>query len=227
MGTKVLAEHDDSSSAVAMLDGTVRTCAVCNDAHAPNVPLLVPASDRSRPGICAECFSLAQDIEAEGRDWLASTEPRGKIAAQMLYAAAKGSRRHHARIFCIRLLALIGILIATPFVFRNTPRLVTIELQRVGPSSAEVDVGLSIASLEKILPDMPPVATIQHDLVFLPDEPTKVSVWLEQRDYAILAGDMHENRVIGNRVTVAGEDRIVVTFDTSKATPFGTGMSLF
>lgn len=67
-GAEALAGQGDPAGPVAKVDGAALTCAVCNNAHAPNVPLLVPASDRTRPGICAECFALVQDIDAEERN---------------------------------------------------------------------------------------------------------------------------------------------------------------
>ncbi|MGC4113542.1 MAG: hypothetical protein QM765_02525 [Myxococcales bacterium] len=58
---------------MAKVEGAALSCAVCQNHHAPNVPLLVPASDPKRPGICAECFALGQEIDAE------ESSRRGKL----------------------------------------------------------------------------------------------------------------------------------------------------
>lgn len=64
-GSRLLVGEAIPGCAVTRVEGSTLSCAVCGLAHAPSFPMLVPTATPGAPGMCAECFALAQDIEAE------------------------------------------------------------------------------------------------------------------------------------------------------------------
>ena len=137
----------------------------------------------------------------------------------MIYRSAEGDKRRARRSFWTRLAVLLGILMAAPFFFRDTPRLVTVVLERVGPASAPTDVSVGIGRREWIKPGMIPVVTFDRDIIFMHDGPAERTVWLAQGEFMVFAEDQ-EHGAVRYPIAIAGDNRIVIRFDGSKARPF-------